>query len=651
MADLEPPAGLGDRLEPRRAGDYAIAAAATLFLFLLLVKLSLLLWYLLARQVNPLADVPPARVWLVIGSDALLFLCAAMLFSGLQWLGGRHRILQFPLGRLLPAVVYGGIVVFTIVSFEVTRIYGSPLDVQKLRSADDLIVIRDSIRAYVGPLPVALLLLGLIAYPVLVPRLARRLAPRTRLRGGRFWTALAFPCLMVAWLEHTSLYRIDTRGVKDDAVVFFARNYRPPFRPIDAAPLLAELEARVHGQEQKVEDPRSLCVAGGEVPRDFPRPADATGFNVIFIQMESTSALHLDRASAPNVTALAGRGLSFTRHTTTFTESSRSTYSIYYSDYMPDLQTTPRLLYGRPMPQPSIAQVFRAAGYRTSLFETGFVDYLDIRFQFQEKGFDTIVSAREMLAEGADLACPAGVTEERTVDEATAWIAAHRREKFFLAYLTLSPHHPYLCPLEHKPFPSKSWLDWYRNSLYYADSCVGRLVASLKELGLFERTLIVVFGDHGETVSTYPVGHGLKLSLEEMRTPFILSNPVLFPSPLVSRIPTNHLDIAPVVTRLAGLRPPAEWLGRDLLADRIPARMQFVTIYHVNKVGVIDNNLLCAFDPSRDREELYDVGEKVMVPLRTDDSRRALGPAYKREYELYQAWNVEHHLRRALAEH
>lgn len=649
MGAPQPPAGSGEKPEGSQADHRAIAAAATLFLFLLLTKLSLLLWYLLVRHVNPLADVPPARVWLVVGGDALLFVCAAVLFLGLRWLGSTHRLLRFPVGRLLPALVYGGIVVFTVVSFEVTRIYGAPLDVQKLRSADDLLVIRDSIQAYAAPLPIALLLVGIAAYPFVVPRLARRLARRERLRGGRVWAAVAFACVMIAWLEHTWLYRIDTRGVKDDAVVFFARSYRPPFRPVDAGPLLAQLEARVNGQETQAERPGSLCVAGGEIPRDYPRPTDAEGFNVIFIQMESTSALHLDRTSAPNVTALADHGLSFTRHTTTFTESSRATYPVYYSDYLPDLGTTPRLLYGRPMPQPSVAEVFKAAGYHTALFETGFLGYLDIRFQFQDKGFDTLVSAREMLAEGAELASPSGVWEERTVDEMSDWIAAHRREKFFAAYLTLSPHHPYFCPLEHKPFPGDSWVDRYRNSLYYADTGVGRLVASLKKLGLFDRTLIVVFGDHGETVSTYPVGHGLNLSLEEMRTPFILSNPVLFPSPLVSRIPTSHLDIAPVVTRLVGLTPPAEWLGRDLLADRIPARMQFVTIYHVNKVALIDNDLLCAFDASGNRTGLYDTGNGAMTPLLADDPRWGLAPAYERTYELYQAWNVEHHLRRALA--
>src|SRR4029450_8136380 len=112
------------------------------------------------------------------------------------------------------------------------------------------------------------------------------------------------------------------------------------------------------------------------------------------------------------------------------------------------------------------------------------------------------------------------------------------------------PHHPYNNLSGEKPFPDDTWLNRYKNSLHYADSAVGQLLAYLKSEGLMEKTLIVVVGDHGETVSSYPVGHGLNVSAEEMRTPFILSNPVLFPSSIESRVPSSHLDVAPTIVHL-----------------------------------------------------------------------------------------------------
>ena len=49
---------------------------------------------------------------------------------------------------------------FSIVSFQVARIYGDPLDIELLRSADDLMVMRQSIWAYIGPMPLAVLMAG-----------------------------------------------------------------------------------------------------------------------------------------------------------------------------------------------------------------------------------------------------------------------------------------------------------------------------------------------------------------------------------------------------------------------------------------------------------------------------------------------------------
>jgi membrane-anchored protein YejM (alkaline phosphatase superfamily) len=298
------------------------------------------------------------------------------------------------------------------------------------------------------------------------------------------------------------------------------------------------------------------------------------------------------------------------------------------------------------MPQPALAEVLREAGYATGLFHSGFLDYFEIRYLFKDKGMQRMVGARELHLAGAPLAYSSAVHEEAAVDDMIRWIRQHKGQKFFASYITEFPHHPYLSFANSKPFPQDTWLNRYKNSLHYADSAVGRLLDALRADGLLETTLIVVVGDHGETVSTYPVGHGLHVSVEELRTPFILSNRKLFTTPLYSKVMTSHIDVPPTILRLLGLTPPKEWLGRDLLAEQIPAAMHYVTMPHSRKIGVIDNDLLCVRERSGGLE-LFEIGDTALTKLSQNDARYALMPQYEREIVWYDAWSYWRHLKRS----
>ncbi|HYO11126.1 MAG TPA: sulfatase-like hydrolase/transferase [Tepidisphaeraceae bacterium] len=637
--------------------ECAIASAIAIFSFLLLGKLCLLLWNLAFKGRRPLADVPWDGLLLIVGTDLLLCFClaAAVLLSYriAALFNGR---LEVPM-RVVRGLAFVALVVFSVVSFQVARIYGDMLDVELLRSGDDITVLRHSIWAYVGPMPLLLMLYGLLCVPALAPLIARRLERRTWLRPRlALWGAALVLCVGMAALQRARLRGIDTFGVKDNAVVFFVKEYKPPFRPVDAPKLEAALRERRGHSLDRQRPPASLVVPGGVLRRDFAFTAPPAGaaaaadLNLIVIQVESTGAPHVTRDVAPNLVALADRGLSLRRHVTTTTLTPRATFGLYYSDYLVDVGTTPRLLYGgKTLPQPALAEVLRAHGYRTGLFHTGFLDYLDIRYLFDKKGIEHAVGAREMLAQGAPLAYSAGVREEQTVEEMTRWIAERKRngEKFYANYLTECPHHPYVSNAEHKPFPDDSWLNRYRNSLHYTDQAVGKLIDFLRAEQLLERTLIVVVGDHGETVSTYPVGHGLRVSVEETRTPAIFSNPVLFPQGVQSVLHTSHLDVAPTIAALLGLSAPPQWLGRDLLAERIPAVMQYVVITHCRKMAVVDNGLMFVLDRSSGATELLEIGESDLTPVPPGDPRQKLVRQYRQETEWFGDWALWRHLHSA----
>ncbi|MEA2707940.1 MAG: hypothetical protein QOF78_541, partial [Phycisphaerales bacterium] len=475
--------------------EAAIATAAALFTFLLATKISLLLWHLFIKGSRPLADIPRDGVLYLAGWDLLLCLGVAIVCYVLHLIEPRGRGWHIA-GTLLRGAFCAAIIVFSVASFQVARIYGEPLDIELLRSADNVMVLRESIWAYLGPMPALLLLYGFVGVPLLARFIAKRLARRERLRmRWQLWGSVAIVCLAFAAMQKVRLARIDTFGVKDNAILFFIKEYSPPYRPIDAPQMISRLETQLDPARRIAGSPKSAIVASGKLQRDFPlSAASAENLNVILIQMESTGALHVDEKSAPNITALEQGGLSFKRHVTTATQTRPASIGLYYSDYMPDLGTTPQLVYGKPMPQPALAEVLKSAGYHTGVFHSGFLDYVELRFLFQDKGMDVLLGAREMMQAGAPLAYSAGVREEQTVSEMCDWIRKNKSEKFFAAYLTEFPHHPYVSMENEseKPFPDDTWLNRYQNSLHYTDRAVGQLISFLKSEGLMDKTLIVI---------------------------------------------------------------------------------------------------------------------------------------------------------------
>lgn len=632
------------------ADRFSVAAAGCLLIFLGGLKIYLLIWYWRMRGINPLADLPADGVMYLCGADLLLCFLLAIFYRGLQtvarWMPMR---LGWLTARGLPYAIHSVLAVFTVVSLQVNEMYGSPLEIRLLRSADDPAIVRASIMAYAGFAPFILIALGLAIWPLLLRPLQRLLGRwRWTARPAGLWLIIAAVTAAGFGLWATRLSGYDTYGIKQNAVVYFIKHYESPVTPIDAQRRLRELQGEFsrYGENQQPTD--SIQRPDQPLARDFTRPADGRDMNILVIQMESTTAVHMDRLATPNIMALADHGLSFTHHATVFAQTERASYCLYYSDYLLNIGSNISLIYGRPLPQPSLAELLQKNGYQTALFHSGFLSYANLNFLFRSKGFDTLVDARD-LWNNQPLPWSWGVREEQTVDAIDQWLQSHGQQKFFLLYSTIFPHHPYLCPSDDKPYPDDTWLNRYRNSMHYADACIGRLVESLRRQNLLDKTIIVIVGDHGQTVSTYPVGHGISLTPEEIWTPFIISNPKLFPKAAQSKLFTSHIDMSPTLASMVGLKPPPQWLGRDLMADLIPARVSFLTIQHAQIDAILDNGIMYEWDERTGHSQLYCLDSKSMTKLESSDPRQKLVDQYHQREILFEKWVAWRHLGRAVA--
>jgi len=112
----------------------------------------------------------------------------------------------------------------------------------------------------------------------------------------------------------------------------------------------------------------------------------------------------------------------------------------------------------------------------------------------------------------------------------------------------------------------KDWIDGYDTGIHYADHFVGKIVALLKELGIYEETAILVSSDHGENHGELGV-YGDHQTADEIthRIPMLVRWPGITDGQEGKAFDGFHynVDLAATLIDLLGGEAPGEWDGRS----------------------------------------------------------------------------------------
>jgi arylsulfatase A len=183
----------------------------------------------------------------------------------------------------------------------------------------------------------------------------------------------------------------------------------------------------------------------------------------------------------------------------------------------------------------------------------------------------------------------------RYTDEAIAFIRQNREQPFFLYVAHNLPHMPLFASEE---FRGRSQRGLYGDTVEEIDHNVGRLVATLRELGLDRNTVVVFMSDNGHWAPYREQGgsagllRGAKGSNWEggVRVPAIFWGPGII-KPAVTMGVGSQLDLLPTLAALAGAAVPADRPldGVDLsptLREGAPSPRDTVFYYGSQLVGV-----------------------------------------------------------------
>ena len=198
---------------------------------------------------------------------------------------------------------------------------------------------------------------------------------------------------------------------------------------------------------------------------------------------------------------------------------------------------------------PTLAGMLREAGFATAAFVAAFP--LDRRFGLAA-GFETYGDWLPRGAGGRPANERAG---QAVVDEATAWVAAHRDARMFLWVHLFEPHAPYGTPGDRRPVAAR-----YDEEVAEADRQVGRLLEALGSAR--DQALVVLTGDHGEAFGEHgEIGHSVFAYDTTLRVPLVMAGPGI--RPRVVAEPVGLVDVLPTALALLGL-PPSSGDGMSL---------------------------------------------------------------------------------------
>ncbi len=190
-------------------------------------------------------------------------------------------------------------------------------------------------------------------------------------------------------------------------------------------------------------------------------------------------------------------------------------------------------------------------GSRTG-FATGFDFFAEHLDPSSSQGAATLVAER-----------PGG----EALEAAEHWLASVGDRPFFLLLHLYEPHAPYRPP---EPFSSR-FSDPYDGEIAAADDLAGRLFATLRRLGLYERSIVFLLSDHGEGLGDHGEDeHGLLLYREALQVPLILKLPGQRRAGERIRRNVGLIDVVPTILELLDQEPAQPLAGRSLLATAAP---------------------------------------------------------------------------------
>jgi arylsulfatase A-like enzyme len=351
-------------------------------------------------------------------------------------------------------------------------------------------------------------------------------------------------------------------------------------------------------------------LAADSLPTDtgFVRTPETKRRNVVIIFLESTRAksttpYNKDLDTTPFLAELANESLVMERAYAVVPHTSKALVASLCG--IPPLLDTAKT-ESKPgfIPSRCLPDLLKEHGYRTAFFQSA-TENFERRPQLVENiGYEDFFATEDMSKEGFQKTNYFGYEDNIMLDPSREWLEENGNDPFLATYLTATGHHQYIVPDRYgkKTFVEDEEYNRYLNTMRYQDFFLMNLFAQYKDLGLYDDTTFIIFGDHGEGFDE----HGLKqhdntIYGEGLHIPLIIHQPERWEAGEQIEPAVDELDILPTVADLLGYRiEGGSYPGASMLSPPEHRTLR-ASCYHLHT---------CLASMRDDKKYIYNYGNK-----------------------------------------
>ncbi|TJY40864.1 LTA synthase family protein [Cohnella pontilimi] len=549
-----------------------------------------------------------------------------VVFALIEWLAPRRKFGVYVAANLVMTCIYFAVIMYY-------KYFGVIVTYHALQQVGQVTEVRGSVFSLLHPYFLLIFIdnaafLILMAFSRRFRQWSKKFAVREPKKVAVAVFALSLvACLAIVWQNRDSvneLKQAEQMGILNyEAYAVYASSKDSA---VDAKDVTPEAVAKAKG----IKEPAAPAYMG-----------TAKGKNLIVIQVEALQKFLLNTEIdgvelTPNLNKLVKESLYFPHFYQMVGQGNTADaeFVVNTSFLIPPYGAASQDYGGLKLP--SMPRVLAANGYETATFHTNDVKFWNRNELYKALGFGRYYDKEYF---GDDDLVFFGSSDEvlyrKTSDKLLEM--SESGKPFYAQLITMSSHHPFNIP-EGKvklQLPDRfqgTLVGDYITAQNYADYALGQFIARLKETGLWDKSVIVLYGDHMGLPIYSLDGHERDLMqeicgreyrfTEMMNIPLLMSVPSMEPQVLTQL--GGQADIFPTVANLLGISLKDHiHFGQDLLNQ--PSNLLPQRYYLPSGSFVYDKGIFVPGENFRDGTKYpFDGASAASSDVTEDQYRRAL---------------------------
>jgi lipoteichoic acid synthase len=333
----------------------------------------------------------------------------------------------------------------------------------------------------------------------------------------------------------------------------------------------------------------TLAIAKAQSETETPKSTDKLfgtqkGKNLIIIQLEAFQNFPINLSVGgteltPTLNALAKDGYYFPHIFQQIGQGNTSDAEFMSNTSIYPTGTIPMSTGYGDRDIPSLPKLLEAKGYEADTFHVNDVTFWDRNKLYPALGFTHYFDKPFYINDNFN---SLGASDEELYRVGLEKLTALNKQNkpFYAQFVTLSSHHPFKIPADKQNKAllnslTRSQLGDYLMAVNYTDYALGVFIDGLKKAGLWENTVLVVYGDHfglqpkDNTAEAIYDAIGIKYhpDISRFNIPLFIHAPNLKKGEVIQQV-GGQMDIMPTVANLLGISLKNEnfvHFGQDLM--------------------------------------------------------------------------------------